>query len=153
MQAQTITSGDHLDERHVYPRFMRDIQDIRFHNLMFLLQECAADLGAERGAAAMLATRSGVKASLLSMLSRRVLHSDTGKRRHIGDETATKLEVGMSKQRGWMDVDRLQARNFKEAALLDKMRCLTPGQLDALEKLLDQMQPPPSQPAPGEEGK
>lgn len=148
MQAPSVTSSYHPFRGLAYPCRVRDIQEIRSQNLLFLLEECSAELGSQRGAAALLATRSGVKPSLVSMLSRRVVHSDTGKRRHIGDDTATKLESGMGKIPGWLDVDRSQAQNYKEAALLDKMRALTPAQLDAIERLMDSMHVSP--PAPPE---
>ena len=134
-----MTDSEHPFGGQAYPSAVRDIQDIRFQNLAFLLEECAEDIGSTRGAAARLATLSGVKPSFISMLSRHAVHSDTGKRRQIGDDTATKLEQGMRKPPGWMDIDRSQAQDYKEAALLDKMRLLTPGQLDAIERLMDQL--------------
>lgn len=69
----------------------------------------------------------------------------------MGDDTATKLESGMGKDPGWMDVDRSQARDFREAALLDRLRKLTPGQMTAVERVLDAFvladkSPPPAPP-------
>jgi hypothetical protein len=146
MQAQSITIGELSSAANGYSPAVRDIQDIRFQNLAFLLEECAEEIGSHRGAAALLATLSGVKPSLISMLVNHALHSETGKRRLIGDETATKLEKGMEKPTGWLDVDRSEAKNYREAALLDKFRLLSAEQLAAIEQLLDSMnagrQPP-----------
>lgn len=57
----------------------------------------------------------------------------------MGDKQARKLERGMGKPEGWIDIDRTEAENWKEAALLDKIRALTPDQVQAVAQLLDQM--------------
>ena len=43
----------------------------------------------------------------------------------------------MGKDPGWMDVDRSQARDYREAAILDRIRALTPAQIVAVERVLD----------------
>lgn len=123
---------------------VRDIQAIRFQNLHFLVQECSHLLGRERGAVALLATRSGVHKSLLSVLLSGTVHSTTQRPRLIGDETATKLERGMDKPDGWMDIDRSAARDFREAALLDKLRLLNQAQRESIERMLDEFLPTPA---------
>lgn len=118
---------------------VRDIQAIRLQNLTFLLQECEAELGQARGAAALLSAKTGVTKSLISMLAGKKLHSETGKRRHIGDDTATKLELGMDKSPGWLDIDRAAAKDYLEAAHLDKLRKLTPSQREAVERMMGEL--------------
>lgn len=151
MQAPSVTPSDLLRAGDGYICPVRDIQEIRHQNLRFLVEECVAHLGRERGAVAYLASICSIKPSLLSMLTRRVAHSTTGRSRLVGDDTATKLESGMGKDPGWMDVDRSQARDFREAALLDRLRKLTPGQMTAVERVLDAFvladkSPPPAPP-------
>ena len=126
---------------------MRDIQEIRFQNFGFLVQELEDEMGKPRGVMARLATLSGVKPSLLSMLSKGALHSETGKRRQIGDDTARKLETGMGKDPNWMDVDRADARDHREAAALDKWRQLSESQREAIIRMMDEFAGRP--PAPG----
>ena len=147
MQELLFAAGDYPLNTPGYREGVRDIQEIRLHNLTFLVQECVAELGRERGAVRRLALLSDVPPSLLSMLTNGALHSDTGKRRQIGDDTATKLEKGMGKEPGWMDVDRSQAKDYREAAILDKLRKITPEQRDAVERMLEAMQPT-DRPAP-----
>ncbi|MGL4649553.1 MAG: hypothetical protein ACRC1H_09105 [Caldilineaceae bacterium] len=138
MQEAIFPAGDVTEGARQYPYEVRDIHEIRLQNLRFLREECAADLGKERGATARLASISGVKASLLSMLLKGALHSETGGRRQIGDDTARKMESGMGKDPNWLDVDRSQARDFKEAATLDKLRKLSASQREAVERLMDE---------------
>jgi transcriptional regulator with XRE-family HTH domain len=67
-----------------------DIRTIRHHNLMCLVREA--------GGQKRLAARSGVSAAYLSqVLSRKV-------NRHVGHSLARRLEAGMEKPYGWMDV-------------------------------------------------
>ena len=128
-----------------YHRPVRDIQVIRLHNFHFLLQECVAENKREHGAQTLLATKTGVKKSLISMLAAGAIHSDTAKQRQIGDDTANKLESGMGKDPGWLDVDRSEARDFKEAAHLDMLRKLSPSQREAVERLMKEFGGPTAQ--------
>ena len=146
-----VTLGDHDCQSDKWPSVnffcgagcslptVRDIQHTRRHNLQFLLQECEAEIGRSHGSVRLLANRSGVKPSFLSMILSGAVHSTTGKQRQIGDDTASKLEAGMGKDPGWLDVDRSQARDFKEAQHLDRLRALNPQQRESLEVLLDAM--------------
>jgi hypothetical protein len=118
-----------------HPAGVQDIQTIRRANLNFLLQEVAAELGTERGAAADLARRTLVPAPFISQFLRQQLHQGHGERA-MGDKTARKLERGMSKPKGWMDVDRTLAEDFREAAILDGLRLLTPAQRATIGQLV-----------------
>ena len=62
-----------------------------------------------------------------------------GKRRQLGDDTATKLERGMNKDKGWMDVDHSAAETYQEAAYLDRLRKMSPKQRDALARMMDEI--------------
>jgi transcriptional regulator with XRE-family HTH domain len=67
-----------------------DIRVIRRHNLLHLVREA--------GGQKRLAERTGVSAAYLSqVLSRKV-------NRHVGHSLARRLESGMEKPYGWMDV-------------------------------------------------
>lgn len=57
----------------------------------------------------------------------------------MGDKQARKLERGMEKPDGWMDVDRTVAADWKEAALLDKLRQLNEAQRLAVATVVDQL--------------
>ncbi len=118
-----------------YGYAVKNSQQIRAWNFQLLLMECEAELGQARGAQALLSAKSGVKDSLLSVLRNAKVHSDTGRARKIGDDTARKLEKGMSKPAGWMDVDHSEARDHLEAAYLDSLRRLTPSQRAQLLRL------------------
>ncbi len=112
------------------------VQTTRRANLVLLLQECAKDIGRERGAAAELVRRTGVPDSFISQFLNRRHHK--GGERSMGDSTARKLERGMGKPVGWMDVDRSIARNHEEADLLDKIRLLSGSQRQAVAKIIEQ---------------
>ena len=130
---------------------MTDIQDIRRANLTFLVQEVADARAEERGAVAELAKRTGVAASFISQFLGRKLHQG-GKERSMGDHTARKLEHGMSKPKGWMDVDRTLAADYREAAVLDGLRLLTAAQRVTIGQLIKdfgQANSPPPEPPPG----
>lgn len=118
---------------------VRDIQTIRIQNFGFLLEEVVHELGRVRGAQSSLALRTGVPKSLVSMLANKALHSGTGERRQIGDDTAIKLERGMGKPDGWMDVDRSEARDFRDAKSLDLLRLLTPSQRESVERMMEEL--------------
>lgn len=131
-QATDLT-GRQVPTRGIgYGSAVKDNQQIRAWNFELLLMQCEAELGRARGAQALLSARTGVKDSLLSVLKSAKVHSDTGKARKIGDDTARKLEEGMSKPTGWMDVDHSEARDHLEAAYLDSLRKLTPSQREQL---------------------
>lgn len=114
------------------------IQDIRRANLSFLLQEVESELGRSYGAAAELSRRTGIAQPFISQFLSRAKHQG-GVERTMGDKQARKLERGMVKPPGWMDVDRTIAGDWKEAEMLDKLRSLNPDQRQALSHLLDQM--------------
>lgn len=113
------------------------VQNIRRANLALLLQECAKDIGRERGAAAELTRRTGVPDSFISQFLNRRPHARGGER-SMGDSTARKLERGMDKPMGWMDVDRSIARNHEEADMLDAIRTLTSQQRQTIAVLIAQ---------------
>lgn len=115
-------------------------QDIRRANLRFLLEECAEDIGSDRGAQAELAKRTGVPAPQISQFLNKKMHQG-GEVRSLGDEGARKLERGMDKPTGWLDVDSTVARDFREAAMLDKIRELTDEQKSAVLALLSSFKP------------
>ena len=119
MQALSLTIRQDSTRTMVYGCGVKKNEDIRLWNLALLLMECEAELGRARGAAALLSARSGVKDSLISVLTNKRLHSGTGRARKVGDDTARMLEIGMSKPTGWMDVDHSDARDHNEAAYLD----------------------------------
>ena len=121
-----------------YARAVSTIQDIRRANLRFLLEEVADDIGAQRGAAAELSRRAGISAPFISQYLNYRTHSG-GKERLMGDGQARQIEQGVGKPLGWMDVDRTVATDWKEAALLDKLRLLTQDQRAAIEALADQL--------------
>lgn len=105
---------------------MKTIDEIRQANLLLLIAEC----GSGRGAAAKLATVTGVKAPMISQYSRAVEGKKGGKPRAMGNDVARQMEVGMGKESGWMDMDHAPARSVKEADQLDLLRRLTPAQLE-----------------------
>ena len=139
MQAALATFREITVWAASYPHSVRDIQLIRLQNLGFLLEECEAELGRQRGAASLLATRTGVRKSLISMLCSGTLNAGSGKQRQIGDDTATRLEEGMAKPKGWLDEDRSEAQDFKEAAHLDLLRTLSPSQREAVERMMKEL--------------
>jgi hypothetical protein len=79
---------------------------------------------------------TGVPGSFVSQFLGRKLHQGGGER-SMGDHTARKLERGMNKPAGWMDVDRTIAADYKEAALLDRIRELTPDQRASIAQLIE----------------
>ena len=137
MQEENDTASDHPAGAWAYAFTVRDLQTIRFQNFRFLLEELEEELGQKRGVLRRLSTISGVPPSLLSMLAGGALHSGSGKPRQIGDDTARKLEVGMSKEPNWMDVDRESARDHKEAAALDKWRTLSDDDKAVIMQMMD----------------
>lgn len=107
-------------------------QDIRRANLATLLEECAQELGDTRGAAAELARRTGVAAPMISQTLNQKPHHG-GAARKIGDKTARRLERGMNKEQGWLDIDHGPAvLSAGEHAMLATYRALTPEQRDVL---------------------
>lgn len=112
---------------------MDTIQSTRRANLGLLLQEIVAELGTERGAAAELARRSGVAASQISQTSRQVLHQGQ-KPRKIGDDTARKLERGMNKHEGWMDMPHDVRISREDEEVVGSLQALTPSQRALIEQ-------------------
>lgn len=111
-------------------------QDIRRANLRFLLEEVSSELGKEWGAASELSRRTGVSVPFISQFLRHQVHQG-GTERKMGDIQARKLERGMGKPEGWMDVDRTIARDWEEAALLDKLRLLSKDQRAAVSGVIE----------------
>ncbi len=107
-------------------------QDIRRANLAALLEECAQELGDTRGAAAELARRTGVAAPMISQTLNQKPHQG-GAARKIGDKTARRLERGMNKESGWMDIDHSPAvLSAAEHVMLATYRALTAEQREVL---------------------
>lgn len=128
---QSLAKGLSLAQTRGYARrAMATVQDIRRANLIRLLDECAQDIGTDRGAAAELARRSGVPAPFISQF-KNARHHQGGRARSLGDDSARKLERGMGKPVGWMDVERSELREH-EAAFLDLFRLLTREQQELL---------------------
>lgn len=124
-----------------YSRLVATIQDIRRANLLFLMQELESELGAQRGVAAELSRRTQVAAPFISQFLRHEQHQG-GLERAMGDRQARKFERGMLKPEGWMDVDRTIASDWKEAAILDKLRMLSDEQRQAVVQVIDQFARP-----------
>lgn len=135
VKVQDVSQGRTLPPERMQAFVVVENQEIRRANLNFLVQECAHDIGVERGAAAELAKRTEVAAPIISQLLGKRLHQG-GKLRAMGDSIARKLERGMSKPKGWMDVDRTLAEDFREAAVLDGLRLLTPEQRVTIGELI-----------------
>jgi hypothetical protein len=57
----------------------------------------------------------------------------------MGDKQARKLERGMGKPLGWIDVDRTLAKDWKEADMLDKLRLLSPEQRSVVSDVVNQL--------------
>jgi hypothetical protein len=108
------------------------IQETRRANLLLLLNEVAQDIGTERGAAAELARRTGVPGPQISQTIGRKLHQG-GKERLLGDESARKLERGMNKPKGWMDVAHHGVMSERDAETLNAIGALTPDQRSLIE--------------------
>lgn len=108
-------------------------QDIRRANLLLLIEEVARELKTARGAAAELAKRTGVAGPQISQVKAGKLHQG-GKSRSLGDDIARKLERGMSKPKGWMDVEHHQEVSARDSETLAVLRALTPDQRDLVEK-------------------
>lgn len=108
-------------------------QDIRRANLLLLLEEVARELKTSRGAASELAKRTGVAGPQISQVKAGKLHHG-GKSRSLGDDIARKLERGMSKPKGWMDVEHHQDVSARESETLNSLRALTPDQRELVEK-------------------
>lgn len=108
-------------------------QDIRRANLLLLLEEVTRELKTTRGAASELAKRTGVTGPQISQVKAGKLHQG-GKSRSLGDDIARKLERGMSKPKGWMDVEHLHEVSARESEILSSLRALTPDQRELVEK-------------------
>jgi hypothetical protein len=109
---------------------MTTIAQVRRANLNLLLQE----VGEGRGAAAKLATITGVKAPIISQL-RRVTYYPNGVERTMGDDVARQLERHMAKPVGWMDHPHESTHGEDEAMFLRMYRALTPEQREELARL------------------
>lgn len=107
-------------------------QDTRRANLALLLEECAQELGDTRGAAAELARRTGVKAPMISQTLNQKPHQG-GAARKIGDKTARRLERGMNKDPGWLDIDHSPTLlSVSDHTMLATYRKLTTDQQEVL---------------------
>jgi SOS-response transcriptional repressor LexA len=82
-------------------------EQIRLKNLELLI--------AEAGSAANLAHRVGTNSSYLSQVRRR-MPTKKGTPRGIGDDLAMKLEQGMGKPEGWLDVPHREAWDHSNLA-------------------------------------
>lgn len=136
--SQVLADMKHPTNEVDYRLGVSTIQDIRRANLKFLLQEVEAEIGRTYGSAAELSRRTQVAAPFISQFLRREVHQG-GTERTMGDKQARKLERGMGKPDGWMDVDRTVAADWQEAALLDKLRQLNEAQRLAVSTVVDQL--------------
>ena len=75
---------------------MKTIKDNRYNNLLRLLEEA--------GSMVRLEERTGVTANYLRQIKNKNVIQN-GKPKGIGDKIAAKLEDGMNKPRGWLDLD------------------------------------------------
>ena len=75
---------------------MKTIKDNRYNNLLRLLEEV--------GSMVRLEERTGVTANYLRQIKNKNVIQN-GKPKGIGDKIAAKLEDGMNKPRGWLDLD------------------------------------------------
>lgn len=100
---------------------MKTAQQIRMTNFLSLL--------AEAGSQAKLSRLTNVPQPFVHQLAKGVPLS-SGNQRSIGDETARKLERGMTKPLGWMDKDHTMPMLFSELNGLE-------GQLVTLYRNLD----------------
>lgn len=75
---------------------MKTIKDNRYNNLLLLLEEA--------GSMVRLEERTGVTANYLRQIKNKNVIQN-GKPKGIGDKIAVKLEDGMNKPRGWLDLD------------------------------------------------
>ena len=64
---------------------------------------------------------------MISQTSRKALHQG-GKVRLIGDETARKLERGMYKNKGWLDVDHGSGLSERDQETIGALGALTTDQ-------------------------
>ena len=85
-----------------------------------------------RGAAAELSRRTGVPAPMISQVLNEKTHQG-GKKRLIGDETARKLERGMNRDKGWMDVAHNSPMSERDAETLGSLQALTDDQRRLIE--------------------
>lgn len=115
-----------------YPVGVRSIQEIRRANFLLLLEEA--------GSAIELHRATGVPQPFISQIKNRV-KLESGGERKIGDDTAHKLERGMGKPTGWMDLDqnlwpfttislaKIQALSDKSLAHLEAAIVISAAQL------------------------
>jgi hypothetical protein len=75
---------------------MKLVEEIRIENLELLV--------AEAGTADALAERAKLSPVYISQIRTRAIDMKTGRPRNLGTTAARKLEIGMQKSRGWMDV-------------------------------------------------
>lgn len=113
------------------------VQETRRANLSLLLIEVAQEIGTDRGAAAELARRTGVPAPQISQTLRKKLHQG-GRARLLGDDSARKLERGMKKPTGWMDVTHHGVMSERDAETLGAIGALTPGQRSLVEAQINE---------------
>jgi hypothetical protein len=107
-------------------REMGTIQDIRRANLLLLIKEVEQLIGRKHGAKAYLARRTGVPSPQLSQFLSRAPHQGGGPR-GLGDDSARKLERGMGKPKGWMDVEHATV-SADDAKTVDQLKLLTASQ-------------------------
>lgn len=82
---------------------MRPIKEIRHDNLLRLIDEAKSTSD--------LATKTGIAVSyLLQIKNKNAIQN--GKPKGIGDKIAAKLEDGMNKPRGWLDIDHSSSSAF-----------------------------------------
>ena len=94
-----------------------DIKETRMTNLQVLIQEA--------GNAAELCRRCSADPTYLSQLVTGVI-TPAGTTRGVGDKLARKLEIGMAKPRGWMDVLHVPGLDPEALRLAEAIQSLPP---------------------------
>ena len=116
---------------------MDTVQDIRRANLRALLAELEEQKGTSWGVQAELSRRTGVPGPQISQFLNGRFHQG-GKERGLGDDAARKLERGMNKPKGWMDIVHTHVSD-KEQAILSVFAQLTDAQRELLEQQAREM--------------
>jgi len=108
---QTLALGQyHLQARGYLIAVVDTIEDIRWANLLLLIQE----YGSIQGVAELISKSH----SHVSQYKLRSPHSRTGKPRNIGSPMARLLEAKAGKGHGWMDQPHAAAKALAQAELL-----------------------------------
>ena len=113
----SIDDGEFSFEGRSGPiRLMDTCAEIRLKNLEYLIQQYGsiANLNMALGLSRTDAT--------ISQIRNKTKHSQTGKLRVMGEETARKIEESLNLERGWMDHPRTSSSHPDEAFVLEQFR-------------------------------